>query len=287
MSKLKTKESQDPQGWGKLLAYSRSYLPAFIIVLVLSATATILQIIAPNQMGNLTNEIVKGLPALVSDAPIVTTVDLNVVKSMVIFLAVLYGSVMVLTLSQGYILATATQAISKNLRRDISLKINKLPLKYFDRVSYGDILSRVTNDVDIIGSSLNQSASKLVAAITMFIGSITMMFINNWIMALTAIGSSIIGFIFMAVITGKSQKHFNKQQEDLGTTNGHIEEIYSNGRFGIAPDRAVEYLADGKGTQLNFKTMGAAAAAFREMGRVDDACFEEIRKDVKVRGGGK
>ncbi len=80
---------------------------------------------------------------------------------------------------------------------------------------------------------------------------------------------------------------FNKQQEDLGTTNGHIEEIYSNGRFGIAPDRAVEYLADGKGTQLNFKTMGAAAAAFREMGRVDDACFEEIRKDVKVRGGGK
>jgi len=123
------------------------------------------------------------LPALVSDAPIVTTVDLNVVKGMVIFLAVLYGSVMVLTLSQGYILATATQAISKNLRRDISLKINKLPLKYFDRVSYGDILSRVTNDVDIIGSSLNQSASKLVAAITMFIGSITMMFINNWIMA--------------------------------------------------------------------------------------------------------
>jgi len=124
-------------------------------------------------------------------------------------------------------MATMSAKISKNMRTDISAKINKIPLKYFDKTSYGDVISRVTNDVDTIGQTLNQSLDNLVRAITMFAGSITMMFITNWIMALTAIGTSLVGFAIMMVIMSKSQKHFKAQQQGLGDINGHIEEIYS------------------------------------------------------------
>ena len=114
------------------------------------------------------------------------------------------------------------------MRTQISHKINKLPLRYYDTHSYGDILSRVTNDVDTIATSLNQSLGTLVGAITLFIGSIIMMFYTNWILALTGILSSLIGFVFMFIILGKSQKYFNARQVELGNLNGHIEEIYSN-----------------------------------------------------------
>ena len=124
-------------------------------------------------------------------------------------------------------MATVTNKFAKRLRSDISKKINRLPLKYFDKHSYGDTLSRVTNDVDTIGQSMNNSVSMLVSSITLFLGSVIMMFVTNWIMAITAIIATIIGFSLMIVILSKSQKYFTMQQNELGNINGHIEEMYS------------------------------------------------------------
>ena len=124
-------------------------------------------------------------------------------------------------------MAIVINKLSRSIRKDISKKINKMPLKFFDKTSSGDILSRVTNDVDTLSQSLNQSISELISAITLLIGSTIMMFVTNDIMAITAIISSIIGFILMFTIVLKSQKYFEKVQKELGNLNGHIEEVYS------------------------------------------------------------
>ena len=154
--------------------------------------------------------------------------DLNGIKKISLFLLILYLLSATFNFFESFIMATVANNFAKELRSKISIKINKLPLKYFDSHSYGDILSRVTNDVDTIGMSMYQSLGSLVSAITLFIGSIIMMFVTNWIMALTAIISSFIGFILMFIILGKSQKYFTARQVELGKLNGHIEEIYSS-----------------------------------------------------------
>lgn len=124
-------------------------------------------------------------------------------------------------------MADVTQRVSKGLRTEISEKINRLPLSYFDHSSTGDILSRVTNDVDTLSQTLNQSLGTLVASITMFAGSVIMMFITNWIMALVGIAATILGFVLMMFIVKRSQKYFTLQQNQLGAIDGHIEEIYA------------------------------------------------------------
>ena len=128
---------------------------------------------------------------------------------------------------EAIFMTIVSNKFANRLRKDISHKINKLPLKYFDKTSNGDILSRITNDVDTLSSSMDQSLSTLVSAIALFVGTTIMMFVTNWIMSLTAIISSLIGFIFMFIILGKSQKYFSLRQKELGALNGHIEEVYS------------------------------------------------------------
>ncbi len=213
--------------WGKLIAYCKNYMPAVVVALVLAAIGTVLQIVGPDKLKEMTNEIMKGLPALVNGKQLLGAIDLSAVKSIAFLLVAFYAGSTVLSFIQSYMMATITQKISKNMRTGISQKINRMPLKYFDKVSYGDVLSRVTNDVDTIGMTMNQSIGNLVTSITMFVGSAIMMFYNNWIMALTAIGSSIFGFAFMSIIMMKSQKYFVRQQNDLGAANGHVEEVYS------------------------------------------------------------
>jgi ATP-binding cassette subfamily B protein len=213
--------------WVKLTVYCRSYLPIVIISLVLATIGTVLQIIGPDRLGDMTDEILKGLPALVNGRPILGAIDLGAIENIALVLVLLYAVSALLTFVQGYMMATITQKIGRNMRTGISRKINRMPLKYFDKVSFGDVQSRVTNDVDTIGQTLNQSVGNLVSAVTMFIGAGIMMFYNNWIMALTAIGASAVGFAMMAIIMGKSQKYFTRQQNDLGNINGHVEEIYS------------------------------------------------------------
>ena len=213
--------------WGKLIVYCKRYMTVIIIALILAVMGTVLQFVGPEFLKNLTNEIMKGLPALVDGIPIIGAIDLNAIKNIAITLVVFYAGSAILSFAENFIMATITAKISKNMRTEISQKINKMPLKYFDGTTHGDVISRVTNDVDTIGQTLNQSLDNMVKAVTMFIGSMIMMFYTNWIMALTAIGASIIGFVFMMIIMSKSQKHFTAQQQGLGDINGHIEEIYS------------------------------------------------------------
>lgn len=166
------------------------------------------------------------LPSSIYDI-IKPSIDMAKVKSIVTFLTILYLLSAIFSYIESVSMTTVSNNFAKNLRSRISVKINKLPLKYFDTHETGDVLSRVTNDVDTIAQNLNQSLATLISATTLFIGSIIMMFATNWIMAITAILSSLIGFAFMFIILMKSQKYFTQRQKELGELNGHIEEIYS------------------------------------------------------------
>ena len=153
--------------------------------------------------------------------------DLDAAKKIIITLVCLYLLSAIFGYIQSYSMTTVSNGFAKDLRTRISVKINKLPLKFFDSHEIGDILSRVTNDVDMIAQNLNQSLATLISSITLFIGSVIMMFTTNWVMAITAILSTLFGFTFMISILKKSQKYFIARQEELGNINGHIEEIYS------------------------------------------------------------
>ena len=153
--------------------------------------------------------------------------DMDAIKKIALFLAVLYIASALFTFIQSLAMTDVANKFAKTLRSRISVKINQLPLKYFDRNSIGDVLSRVTNDIDTIAQSMNMSLATLVSSVTLFVGTIIMMFYTNWIMAITAILSSLIGFILMFLILGRSQKYFVARQVELGKLNGHIEEIYS------------------------------------------------------------
>ena len=203
----------------KLVKYMNKFLPLIIIALVLAILSSVFSIIGPNRLSDLTDEIAKG---------IMTGIDFEAITSIAVFLLTIYLISALFNYIQGFIMATVANNFAKSLRTQISQKINKLPLRYFDTHSFGDILSRVTNDVDTIGMTLHQSLGTLVSAITLFIGSIIMMFYTNWILAITGIVSSLLGFVFMFIILAKSQKYFNARQVELGNLNGHIEEIYSN-----------------------------------------------------------
>ena len=213
--------------WVKLINYCKRHLPAILTALTLAALAAVFQIMGPNKLKDMTNEIMKGIPMLINGMPILGSIDFSAVSKIAVTLILLYASSAVLNFVEHFIMATITAKISKTMRTDISRKINKLPLKYFDKTSFGDVISRVTNDVDAIGQTLNQSLDNTVRSISMFVGSMIMMFYNSWILALVAIGATLIGFVAMTVIMKKSQKHFKAQQKGLGDINGHIEEIYS------------------------------------------------------------
>jgi len=222
-----TEKAKDFKGtWLKLIEYCKRYMVIIIISLVIATIGTVFTIIGPDQIGKMTNEIQAALVPVVAGGQL-ASVDISAITQIAMLLVILYSAAAILNFIQGYMMATITQKIAKNMRTDISEKINKLPLKYFDKVSYGDILSRVTNDVDTIGQTMNQSIGTLVTSVTMFFGSAFMMFYNNWLMALTAIGASLIGFVLLSIIMSKSQKYFTQQQNDLGAVNGHVEEVYS------------------------------------------------------------
>ena len=155
------------------------------------------------------------------------SINMNKIKSISLLMIGLYLVSALFSFIQGFALTTVSNRFANKLRNSISAKVNKLPLRYFDSHEIGDVLSRVTNDVDMVAQNLNNSLATLVSSITLFLGSIFMMFVTNWIMAITAILSSILGFILMFAIMSKSQKYFNQRQEALGEMNGYIEEMYS------------------------------------------------------------
>ena len=149
------------------------------------------------------------------------------IKTIALYLAILYVISAIFSYVEQILMANISNSYSKKMRNDISAKINRLPLKYFDSHETGDLLSRVTNDVDTMGINMSENLADLVTAVTLFFGSLIMMFVTNYQMALAGILASIIGFSFMFFILGKSQKYFVERQEKLGDLNGYIEEIYS------------------------------------------------------------
>ena len=173
-----------------------------------------------------TLKVMDNLPTSIYDL-IKPRMDLDAAKKIIITLVCLYLLSAIFGYIQSYSMTTVSNGFAKDLRTRISVKINKLPLKFFDSHEIGDILSRVTNDVDMIAQNLNQSLATLISSVTLFIGSVIMMFTTNWVMAITAILSTLFGFSFMISILKKSQKYFIARQEELGNINGHIEEIYS------------------------------------------------------------
>ena len=189
-----------------------------IVAIILAILSAVLSIVAPDQLSNLTDEISAGLRG---------NMNMKNIKHITLLLLGLYIGSAIFNYIQSVCMTDVANKFAKSLRSRISIKINKLPLKYFDKHQSGDILSRVTNDIDTIAQSMNQSLGMLVNSVTLFLGSIVMMFYTNWIMALTAIGASLLGFIGMFFILSKSQKYFIARQEELGELNGHIEEIYS------------------------------------------------------------
>lgn len=211
----------------KLFSFSNRHLPTLVVALVLGVVATICQIIGPNQLKNMTNAISEGLPAIVDGQTIANAVDMDEVTRIAWTLVALYVAFAVFNYVQSWLMASVTQVVARELREAISRKINRLPLRYFDRASYGDVLSRITNDADAIGQTLGQSLGSMISAATLFVGSLVMMFYNNVVMTLCAIASCIIGFAIMMFIMKKSQIYFTRQQIALGDVNGHVEEMYS------------------------------------------------------------
>ena len=222
---------EKPQDFGgvmkKLVHFCRHYIPAIIVALVLGAIGTVCQIVGPDKLKDMTNEITKGLPALVNGKPVLGAIDMDAVTHIAWLLVALYVGYAVLCYVQSWMMANVTQRTAQELREAISVKINKLPLKYFDKVSYGDVLSRITNDVDAIGQTLGQSVGSLITSVTLFVGSLIMMFYNNVIMTVCAIASSLVGLLIMGAIMKVSQKYFSRQQIALGDVNGHVEEMYA------------------------------------------------------------
>ncbi|MFD5022511.1 ABC transporter ATP-binding protein [Paenibacillus sp. NPDC058367] len=214
---MKTK-NKGQNTWSKLLRYCRKYVPVIVIALICAAAGTVLTLFGPDKLSEITDKITAGLAG---------SIDMDGITTIGITLVVIYGVGALLSLSQGLIMSIITQKVSKKLRTDLAHKMNKLPISYYNKSATGDILSRVTNDVDTIGQSMNQSIGNVVTAFAMFVGSIVMMLKTNVIMTLTAIVATIIGFGLMVVIMKKSQKYFASQQEYLGKINGHVEEVYT------------------------------------------------------------
>ncbi len=198
--------------------YGSEYIKPLIIAVIFAMAGSIFTIIGPDQLSKITDLITKGL---------VGKINMASVWHVVIFLASIYVAAAILSYGQGFIMATITQKFTQKLRSNITEKINNLPLQYFDTHNEGDTLSRVTNDLDTVGQSLNQSLGILVSAVTLLIGSIVMMFTTNVTLGFTAVLSVIFGFALTILIITRSQKYFYNQQNKLADVSSYLEEVYS------------------------------------------------------------
>lgn len=238
MTGEKPAKGQFKKSMAKLIKYCKKFYWLIGIALLLGAISVVCQIISPNLISSLTDTITNGLKSGEIDYSAVTRTALTILTLALIMALLGYF--------QHFIMATATQKIVFKFRDDISWKINKLPLQYFDTHLYGDTLSRVTNDVDTIGQTLNQSVSSLFSNIILFVGVVIAMFVTQWIMAFTVIGATLIGFVIIVICLSKSQKYFVMQQKNLGDLNAHIEEVYSGHNvvklFNAEKDKGKEFV---------------------------------------------
>ena len=206
----------------KLIKYLKPYYVSIIVVLILAMASTVFTIISPKILGDITNEIVAGIKNITQGG-----IDFSAILHLITILVGLYLIGALCSYLQGWIMTGITQKVTYNLRKSIALKINRLPLRYFDTQSHGDILSRVTNDVDTVSHSFNQSLTQVVTAVTTIVGILIMMIILSWQLTLVAVIILPLGFLLARFIIKKSQKYFFNHQVSLGEINGHIEEMFS------------------------------------------------------------
>lgn len=203
---------------GKVFAYMKNSIPAIIVALILAAAAAVLTIIGPDKIGEMTTLMQKGLYG---------SVDMSGITKIGITLAVIYIAGAVFNFIQHYIMATVTLKTSKRMRGNLSEKINKVPMSYFNKTSQGDILSRITNDISTLQQGLANSMPVIVSAAAQFVGCLIMMFATEWRLALCVLGVTFIGMFLLMMIVGRSQKYFVAKQQSLGELNGYVEEMYT------------------------------------------------------------
>ena len=213
------KEKVDIKALKKLFYFARAYWPVIILSIICAIIGAVATIVGPDKVSELINLITAG---------IFTEIDMPAVVHICILLIIIYSVGALFNYIQQYVMAIVTQRISKNLRSSLNQKMNKLPLNYYDKNTTGDVLSRVTNDVDTIAQTLGVSVANLISSIVLFVGVTFMMFRANWLLALVTIGCAFIGFAINALLLSKSQKFFYKRQNLLGQLNGQIEEVYTN-----------------------------------------------------------
>ena len=206
------------KAFGSFFGYIGKHKAALFVSVVLSVIGSALTLMGPGKVGDMTNLIKDGLTG---------NMDIPAIVKIAVLLAVIYILGFIVNYVQGFIMTTVTQRVTQRMRRDISEKIDRMPLKYFDSHTVGDTLSRVTNDVDTVGQTMNQCFSTLIFYIAMLIGATVLMLITNWIMALCGIVSAVSGFVIVLRLISKSQKYFNLQQQELGGINGCVEESYT------------------------------------------------------------
>ena len=215
---LDKNEPHPKGGLSALVRFCKPYFPAIAVALVCAVGGTIFTIIGPDKLSELTDVISAGLMG---------GIDMAAVTRIAITLAVMYGLSFLLSVLQGQLMTGVTQKASRQLRESISKKVNRLPIDYYNKTTFGDILSRVTNDVDLIGQTIQSSIITFVSAVVTLVGCLVMMFVTNWVMTLSAIAATLLGFLLITLITSRSQKYFVARQQELGEINGHIEEAYS------------------------------------------------------------
>ena len=203
----------------ELFTYSSKLKVPSAVAFLFAVAGAVLTIIGPNLLSQITD--------LISDA-LGGEIDMAAIGHIGVILLVIYGLSAVFTYVEHYIMATVTLELSRDMRQDLSRKINRVPMSYFSKVSYGDILSRVTNDVSTLQQALANSLPSMISAAAQFIGCLVMMFVTEWRMALAAIAVTLVGFLIMAAVMLRSQKYFSARQENLSVLNGYIEEMYSS-----------------------------------------------------------
>lgn len=211
-------ENKKSSLFSQVKPYLKGFQLPLLIAFVGAAVSSIITVYGPDKLKEITNFITEGMRS---------QIDLKSISNIALFLAMLYAAGALLNYVQSFIISSVIQHFSKRLRTAIAEKINKLPLRYFDSHSQGDTLSRVTNDVDTVGQSLNQSLGTVISSSLLLIAVLFMMFYNNVVLSFVTIGSVLIGFVFVALIMGKSQRFFRAQQENLASVNGYVEEMYS------------------------------------------------------------
>ncbi|MED1045944.1 ABC transporter ATP-binding protein [Bacillus mycoides] len=210
----------------KLLQYLKPYKLSILIVILFAIGSAAFTIVGPKILGNATTKLFEGLVSKVSGAP-GAAIDFTYIGNIVILLLGLYILSTVFGIIQGYIISGVAQKVSYNFRKEIDEKINRMPLKYFDKTTHGEVLSRITNDVDTVSQTLNQSMSQIITSVITIIGVLIMMLSISWQMTLVALLILPVSMILIMAVVKRSQKYFKSQQEYLGHVNGQVEEIYS------------------------------------------------------------